>query len=472
MATSSLTSDPFFFVILSGLATCLVMAAIGSISLRRPGLGLMLFFVFFAFVWRLCSALYIDVLGPLFSEQLEREIGPGISAVPLALAQGMVIMALLWSLRPSRLEALFVKGAPEPFDRASGGGIELSSAAFWIATLFVAALWLELLDGPIPLFVGMERFDYARQFGGPLNHLLLEWGPMLAFQLGVFLVAPTFHGRPFDRRFAALFVCLILYLFLLGHRFSSLYAYTSFLVIPVGVALLDRCGYAQRTLFSGALLRKVSIAGVILCCLIVAAIAYSYVVVRGFEGAQLYEKLSQRVLVQQGEMWWITYERLFLRDDWNGAHAAYKLFIDPYDPSRNSTMQLLMESALPLPRAHVILDAGSAYTGGWPEVCFELGGPLGGFVLVAISALVFAEFMFLLARCIVEGRFATCLFLTPVLYALLINLVSGMVNSFIQLAFAFKIVTALLVYTAEEQWRSDRRSALRSVASVGLEKDS
>jgi hypothetical protein len=471
MATSTLTSDPFFFTVLSGPAACLIIAAIVSISLHRPAICLMFFFVFFAFVWRLCSALFIDVSGPVFSEQLEREIGPGVSVLPLALAQGIVIVTLLWSFRPSRVEALFAKGAAAPGNLVRGGRLELSNVAFWIVTLFIAALWLELLDGPIPIFVGMERYDYARQFGGPLNHLLLDWGPMLAFQLGLLMVAPTFHDRSFDWRFAVLFVCLLLYLFMLGHRFSSFYSYTSFLVIPIGAALLDRRGYAQRALFSKALLRNVLIVSVVLCCLIVAAIAYSYTVVRGFEGMQLYAKLVQRVLVQQGEMWWMTYERVFLRDDWNGAHAAYKLFVDPYDPSRNSTMQLLMESSLPLPRAHVLLDAGTSYAGGWPEVLFELGGVSGGFVLVAISAFIFAEFMFLLARCIVEERFASCLFLTPILYALLINLVSGMVNSFIQLVFVFKIAMALLVYITEEQWRSGRRSLLPSVASAELGKD-
>ena len=122
--------------------------------------------------------------------------------------------------------------------------------------------------------------------------------------------------------------------------------------------------------------------GAALFVLIATAVVYSYIVVRG-EGGELLAKLSQRILVQQGEMWWMTYERVFLHDNWNGSLAAYKLFVDPFDPSRNSTMQFLMELGLPVERAHYIIAQGSAYTGGWPEVFFELGGPIGGFVLVA-----------------------------------------------------------------------------------------
>jgi hypothetical protein len=455
METQSLTSD-LFVSLLSLSSTCFVIVAMAGISIRRPALTLVLFFVFFAFAWRLCSVFYIDAFGPLFSEQLERSIGPGAAALPLALAQSLVIAALLVSFRPSRVEAVFAKARRVQESQESGGRVELSDAAFWAVCLFISLLYLELLaNGPIPLFARMERFDYSRQFGGPLHRLLLDWGPMLAFQLGVFLVVPTCRRHPADRRFGVLFAALILYLFLVGHRFSSLYAYGSFFIIPVGIAVLGRRRSGGRLRFPGRASLAMAAGLVLFGCMIAGAIAYSYMVVRGFEGAELVSKVSERILVQQGEMWWMTYERVFLQDNWNTAHAAYKLFIDPFDPNRNSTMQFLMEQGLPLARAHFILSAGSAYTGGWPEVVFELGGPAGGFALVAVSAIVFSEFMFLLTRCLVEERLATCFFLTPVLYALLLFMVSGMANSFIQLTFVLKVVTASLVYVTEARWRSE-----------------
>lgn len=339
----------------------------------------------------------------------------------------------------------------------SAGRFDLLDVAFWLVISFVAALWLELLvRGPIPLFASMERFDYARLYGGPLHGLLLYWGPMLAFQLGVFLVAPTFRGCSLDWRFGALLASLILYLFLVGHRFSSFYTYSLFFAMPIAIAILNRGTSSGRPIASKAALRGIALAGAVLCLLIVGAIAYSYTVVRKFEGAELFAKLSQRILVQQGEMWWMTYERVFLQDNWNGFHAAYKLFVDPFDPARNSTMQFLMEAALPQGRVHFILEQGSTYAGGWPEILFELGGPVGGYVLVVLSAAIFSEFMFLLTRCIVEERFATCFFLTPILYALWVNIAAGMVNSFIQLTFILKIMMALLIYVTETRWRCDK----------------
>jgi hypothetical protein len=457
VTASGVAFDSLLAAALSVTAVVVFLAVALWIAVKRPGLGMIFFFVLFAFAWRLASVLYIDVFGPLFSEQLELDIGPGISALPIAVSQGIVIIALLFSFRQQRVLRL---SGPEELGLASRlppGRFSLSDLAFLAAALFVVALWVELLvRGPIPLFAGIERFDYTRLYGGSLHRRLLEWGPMLALQLGIFFAIPLLHDGPSDRRFGALFGALILYLFLAGHRFSSLYVYSAFFVMPIGAVLVGRHAKSpsQGDGASRKVLRYLAAAGVVLLVLIAIAVTYSYVVVRG-EGGEILSKLSQRILVQQGEMWWMTYKRVFLYNEWSGSHAAYKLFVDPFDPARNSTMQFLMELALPLQRAHQIIAQGSAYTGGWPEVFFELGGPIGGFVLVALSAIIFSEFMFLMTRCIIQERFATCFFLTPIMFALSITIVSGMVNSFIQVTFVVKVAVALVAYITEDKWRSN-----------------
>ncbi|MBR0694888.1 DUF6418 domain-containing protein [Bradyrhizobium lablabi] len=442
-------------MILSFLSAGCVLAAMGWIVFRRPALALIFLFVLFAFAWRLVSTFYIDSFGPVASEQLERSIGPGISVVPLAISQGLVIAAMLLSFHPRRLRELAFRDQSPVAALTPSGHFKLSDLAYWAALSFVLALWIELfVVGSIPLFVAIERTDYLAHYAGPLHQRLIEWGPMLAFQFGVFFAMPALRAESFDRRFGALFVSLLAYLFLVGHRFSSFYAYSTFFLIPLGAVLLQKQvrGLSVRELLPGRTLRYFSLAAGACALLVVVAISYSYLVVRSAD--QVGTKLSERILVQQGEMWWMTYERIFLRGDWDIALAFDRLFVDPFDPTRNSTMQFLMELALPVSRAHFILAQGAAYTGGWPEVFFELGGPVGGFVLVALSAVAFSEFMFLIVRCFVQERFVTCLFLTPILFTLSINIVSGMVNSFIQLTFVVKIVAAMLAYVTEEQWRS------------------
>lgn len=452
MQVSWLSLEGLFPAMLCIMAAGVVLVAMGRIAITRPGLLLIVFFFLFAFAWRLVSVLYIDVFGPIFSEQLEREIGPGLAVLPLAASQGLVIAALLFSFRPRRMRALSSESVVRLSGLLKAGRWDLSGLAFYVIGLFVLALWLELLArGPIPLFIGLERFDYSRLYGGPLHRRLLEWGPMLVFQLGVLLALPALHGRPLDRRFGMLHGAVMLYLFAVGHRFSSFYLYLSFFMIPLGAVLMGRQSTEQPSFLK--MLRSLWLPGLGFLALVGTALVYSYTVVRGAEVAELQSKLVQRILVQQGEMWWVTYTRVFVHFDWNSSLAVFKLFVAPFDPNRNSTMQFLMEMGLPLERAQFILQQGSAYTGGWPEVLFELGGPVEGFCLVAISAILFSEFMFLLTRCIVEERYATCFFLTPILFAVSIFMVSGMVNSFIQFTFAMKLAASVFVYVLEDRWR-------------------
>lgn len=455
----SLSIEAFTVAILEAISAAAVFAVMGWIAIRRPAVAVLFVFFLFAFGWRVASMLYIDLAAPVFSEQLERNIGSAMGVIPLAISQVIVLAAVLFAFRPRRMQALYVMPSAPPAAVLHAASRQIAEFAFWAVLLFVIGLFIELLiQGPIPLFAEMERFDYAARYAGPLHQRLLEWGPMLAFQLGVFFIVPTLHDRPVDRRFSVLFAILMVYLFLVGHRFSSFYAYVSFFLIGVGAGLLglQAKGKALRDLFNAGTLRIIAIAAAALVLLVGTALVYSYTVVRGFEGAELAAKLKQRILIQQGEMWWATFHNVFRLGDWDGGQAFYKLFVDPFDPTRNSTMQFLMERALPDERAHFILAQGSSYTGGWPEVCFELGGPFGGFLLVVISAIVFAEFMFLLARCIIQERLATCFFLSPILYALSINIVSGMANSFIQTTFVVKLAVALIVYITEDKWRSSR----------------
>ncbi|XSC45922.1 hypothetical protein ACF1BQ_007960 [Bradyrhizobium sp. RDT10] len=184
-------SGSLFAALLSLTAVAILLTASVSIAARRPGLALIFFFFLFAFAWRLVSVLYIDLSGPLFSDQLVRDIGPGTAALPMAVSQGLVVIALLFSFRRKRVRQLVGVDGLGLASRLPPGRFSLSDLAFWLVTLFVAALCMELVaSGPIPLFAGIERFDYTQLYGGPLHNRLLEWGPMLAFQLGVFFAIP------------------------------------------------------------------------------------------------------------------------------------------------------------------------------------------------------------------------------------------------------------------------------------------
>ncbi len=449
-------SNALLAFFLNASAALLVFALIARISLAEPGLLLLNFLFCFVCSWRLISVLYLDIFGPIASEQLERSIGPGLASVPLGACQILVFLMLLASFHPQRLKALAVTSNFRMLNVLPAGRFDFFNLVFWIVLLFEVALWIEMLrGGTIPIISKIERLDYSRELGGFLHGRLMDWGPMLAFQLGLFFGAPVLRGARFDYRFAALFGGLMFYLLFVGHRFSSFFLYFSFFIMPLGCILLGRskaAAFDHSAFFRMLRALWLPVAG--LAALVLGALIYSYAVVRAGESESLEAKLTQRLLVQQGEMWWMTYERVFLHGDWNARRAFFRLFVDPFNPNRNSTMQLLMELGLPTERAHDLFNWGIAYAGGWPEVLFELSGPINGFLLAAISAILFAEFLFLLTRCVVEERYVTCFFLTPILYAIEINFASGMMNSFIQLTFMTKLAAAIFVYVLEDRWRA------------------
>lgn len=445
-------------IAISGGAVTAILAGIAAIVLRRPYLGLIFVFFFFAFAWRISNAFVIDVFGPLYADELYRQIGPGISSLPLAIAQGLVIISILVSFRPGRLRALAESTRDSVLGHLPPGPFTLSDLAFVIILPFVAALYFELYSvGHVPLFEKLEPLAYRQLYAGPLHHLLFDWGAMLAFQLGVFFSTPRLGGKPFDWRFAGILFSLFIYHFLVGARFSPFYLYGSFFSMPVGIILLHQhfaaASSAEAEQRRREIVRRLLIGGALVFAFVACTIIYSFAVVRSFHGDELTFKVTQRLFVQQGELWWMTYERIFLYGDWNFSHAAAAIFLHPLYTHRNSTLQYLMEMALPLERAKDLLGQGSSYTGGWPEVLFELGGPVGGFVAATLSAFCFSEFMYFVTRCVIQQRYATTFFLTPILYAVSVYLVSGMVNSFIQLTFLAKIFAAAFFYLLEDRWR-------------------
>src|SRR6187549_4425 len=106
VTASEVDSGSLLAALVSVTAVATFMTVGLWIAVKRPELGMIFFFVLFAFAWRLVSVLYIDLSGPVFSDQLARDIGPGIAALPMALSQGIVVMAMLFSFRRQRLRNL------------------------------------------------------------------------------------------------------------------------------------------------------------------------------------------------------------------------------------------------------------------------------------------------------------------------------------------------------------------------------
>jgi hypothetical protein len=430
------------------------------LALCRRAYFLAFFFFLFGFGTRIASVTFIEATGPVYSLQLERMLYPNGSLMSLVASYMVLVAAVLVVFRRRRIRRALARAELRRAVSPAGGN--LANLAFYGFVAFVGGLYVQLwLGGEIPLLTGMERYDFSAKHGGVLHGILMEWANIFALQLGVLFVRPRRHGRR-DRRFLALLVPLLFYFFLTGHRFSAFYATTAFFLAPVGFAAL-RDGGSNRRIVTWMLthFRKVflvAVAVVLVAGLAGTAVYNSYFNVRANPDIDPMARLMVRVLIEPGELWHQTHERVFGRDDYSITRTYHYLFPHSLLPGRNSTPPYLMYLAMG-PDAYPVLENGTTFAGGFPELAFEAAGPWAGFVLLFALMAGLAEFAFRFACSIWDNRLRTALLYPYVFYAFAILLVSGMVNFLARWTFWVK---ALVVIGSELLDASQRNLRLRT----------
>jgi hypothetical protein len=129
------------------------------------------------------------------------------------------------------------------------------------------------------------------------------------------------------------------------------------------------------------------------------------------------------------------------------------LFVEPFDAERNTTIQFLMINAIGPVRSHEILVQGSQYTGGFPEVLFELFGPVATWLVLLIAGLVTGLLLLLVLRAVIEGHFLTAFLGMFVLFGPLLLAVAGMMNFVFPWTYWAKIAALLGAVALERSWQ-------------------
>lgn len=417
-------------------------------------------FVLMVLIPRIVALTYIDLYGPVYAEQLDREIGGTGSSMPLlATSVLLFILALAFIFRPAILRRLLdLPLAPHP--RAVLAG----RLAFIACTLFIVLLYADLLmRGVIPLFDQMERYDYATDHAGPFHLMLFEYGFLFATVLGTFFVYPRLIGRGFDLRFMFLLFSLFGYFILTGHRFSAFYGFSCFFFLPLSALFFLKNVNAlpsfsgQQTLAQRLLTRKSSwiFACAAMAIMLSGVIFNSLTNVRNYENPE--EKLVQRVLIQPAELWWVTWDSMFNEGEETQELAWELMFSDPLASNRNTGIQYLMVKALGYNRTQELLNLGSQYAGGYPEVLFELVGPYAALPLALVFCLITALLLRLIVLSVCRGNFITVVMGVYVFYGFTLLFVGGMLNFLITPSYFVKIIALVLACLIEQHLYKRRR---------------
>lgn len=460
--------------ILSAASALPFLILIVWMTLKRRFLIYLLLFVLIAFAWRLASGIYIDTSGPVFADQLFRTIGGGTSSLILVATQVVTLLAVLFAFSPARLRRLAgAQVEAKPF-MLSLSNASLRKFALWGVLLFLVLLVADLVrGGVIPLFAGIEEYVFNRQCAGRLHTLLLRYGDFLSFYLGLFYANRLLLGGKPDRRFLILFLGVLVYGLLANNRFSVFYRFTTFFLMPLAAVIFLR-DFRARTQFAGAVAGSrqgrpylwdgILVAGAAVALVSVGVYLSLYFPVRSScgvgpsvvvaSGGGVRGYLQQRVLIQQSELWWVTYERIFLRDEFEPERSFTRVFVDPVlDPRRNSTVPYLMERAIG-DRAYKVLQGGSQYTGGFPEIFFELFGKVMAFPAIVLMSAVTGWLLYMLVESVLLQRAVRTFLVFYVLYAFLLLPVTGMLNFLVNWKFWLKVAVLVAWLILEQRTRT------------------
>jgi len=400
----------------------------------RPVIFFGFLFVLFTLVWRTTSTAFIDLTGPVWSSQTLRYIGPGLATPLHVLAYFITLIPFLMLLRPAAIAA-WPDGAD---DRpAEGSTLTLSTATVICSAFFLTYLFLTLVHrGPIPLFAHIERFVYTAQYGSAAHRWAMRYANFLAFWWGMMFAAERLRNRRTDIRFLALLIVLLAYAFLTGSRFSAFYSTTSFFVIPIAalIAVTTRNHRSRLPFFwigRAFNLRDAILLGAVFCVagtVTTVAIYNNLVSVRGYQNSEISTHFIERVLVQPSELGWISYERVFSFGHWHPERVYDFLFQRPLDLHKNTTPQLLMLEAIGEPRTHEHISGGFQFAGGFPEIFFELFGPLYAWPFIFGAGYIAAALTALAIRGTIEGRYASAFLSLYVLFGFDVMYIGGMLN--------------------------------------------
>ena len=427
-----------------------VANAIVLLARKRRAAAVAGFFILFSLGTRVLAASYVDLAGPIYALELDRYIGGGQITAPFAPFILVVIAALAFVFRPKILRRLLSGG-----EATSIYGAEAESVLFLAICAFVGVLYLEMLIvGPIPLFAGIDRITYDQTIGGPIHGLVMGNGAVFAFLIGAMFVLPRLRGGQFDFRYVAVFGAMMVYFGLTGNRFSIFYRDTSFLLMAIAaVPAVGAAGWALgegRSGFARFLTSRAAVAATVLMATAAVGMLLfnSFYNVRGYRNAD--EQFQQRSLVQPIELWATALDRLQQRGGEPSPATWHDTFVDPIDPSRNTTVQALMIQDLGYSRAYELLEAGQQYAGGYPEILLELIGYWPGLLFALIFALVSAWLLRFAVVSLSTGRLLTSLVAIYVYFGTSLLYIGGMLNFVFAATYWVKIAVLVALHFFEK----------------------
>jgi len=439
-------------VIASVLAVAFGLAAIAWLAKVCTPALMASALILFGLTYRTFDIGYLDIAGPIYSIQLEKFVGGNGGALFFVASVLCFVIPAAILFRP----AILTKGIASPlpdhsYIRAA------SRVGLFAIVAFLALLYGNMLRvGIIPLFTGMDRNEYA-EIAGILHRGAYGLGFLPAAFIGILTVTPRLQGRAFHIPSILLFLALLAYWALTGSRFSAFLLAICFYMIPfAGVVALRKKGSLAPIRQNDPWMALLSPKVILPIFAILATIAFvgllinSYYEVRNYADPMF--EIFQRVFVQPVEIFGARWNLVQTgRLDQINYPAIHEVLLYPEDAAGNTTMRYLMIQEIGYFRAMELIDFGTQYAGGYPEIFFELFGTTWAIPLMLLIGTMTCFLARMVVRNVMRGYFLSALLAVYVGFAFSLVYVGGMLNSLIAPSLAAKAFALLIVNMIEKR---------------------
>lgn len=302
--------------------------------------------------------------------------------------------------------------------------------------LVVGYLVYSFATGGIPVLMGVDRLTYMQEMAGPIERGIVSWSSLIAFILGYFRSRTgrwSIHG--------ILLALLIIFAVLISAKFSLIVQLLAFYFAPVVI------GRVTETNRKG-LFRPRNVMVFTLTFLILATYAWS-TYARRLENSDLaVQLLRQRVLANQGQIWWavhndVSRNGLYDRHHWQSELSGV---IDPSGASYGSVgMPYLMIQMLGKAHAHKLFERGYLFTAAWPAVLVVSVPYWLALLMQFLAGILFFAILYYFYHSIKYRHFIRALISLTVLFPYLAMLGSGYLANFFTIGMLVKVVTLILL---------------------------
>ncbi|MCK4371831.1 MAG: hypothetical protein KAW61_01735 [candidate division Zixibacteria bacterium] len=330
------------------------------LSLKKTPVFFWLFFLFyFGQAAAIISCAYLES-GHYITEQ-------AVFASATGATSRLVIYNLVFFLASLVIITPFIRNPAHSVDLSK----TISDRSVWTICLVISVLLATLYAGlyvyGVPLFEGIDRFEYWLNHPNPIFRTLGGQIFLLMFLLGILFSCSK------RRIYLFLLFGVCIYLILQGGKFSGMFLVGYFFLLPVFITK----AVTGEMQFS---LKKIGMYTAIIATVILSLLYYHYSEIYNAPESTVVDAIFNRALGLQGHVWWGTDVEVMNRSglvDVDQLGREFSSFISFSSAEEDVGIKYLMSLIAPPHIANAFLDKGVVFTMGYPAIGLYIFGYVG-----------------------------------------------------------------------------------------------